>query len=182
MMCLPPLVLSLSLGTLLLLPCPAQSQEDTPEDSLAWTPFATQDTYFAGLDSLEVRVLVNDVVREVVDENRLRTKFELTLRGNAVPVAPSSWSIFSPRRETYVRLAVEGLWDSERNFVTFIVQTELVADIFFYRKGVLYRDMTPIWSTLKYGYAGSQLVRESIVGAVEEHAEDVANRYLSANR
>ena len=68
--------------------------------------FADEKTCFASLDSMEVRVGMNEAAEEILSKQRVKDKFELTLRRYGVAVSNSS--------TPYLSLSIEGFWNEEK--------------------------------------------------------------------
>ncbi len=135
--------------------------------------FADEKTCFSGLGSMAVSVVMNEDAKDILSEQRARDRFELTLRRYGVPL--SNWS------NPYLLLGIEVLWNEEKRIVAFIVKVSLEEPLIFYRNQKPYKRVIKPWEEMFYGYAGKDVAREGLLRYIEEHAERVANLYLSAN-
>ncbi len=135
--------------------------------------FADEKTCFSGLGSMAVRVAMNEAAEDILSKQRAKDKFELTLRRYSVPLADYS----SP----YLLLSIDALWNEEKIFATYVLGVELTQAIIFYRNNKPHKRLVPLWEHRSYGYAGKDVAREGFLRYIEEHAERVANLYLSAN-
>ena len=135
--------------------------------------FADDKTCFSGIDSVQVVVGMNEDAKDIFSEQRTKDKFELTLRRHGVPLSDLS--------NPYLLLSFEALWNEDKTLVAYIVELSLRQSLIFYRNNTPYRRVVSLWENLSYGYAGSKVVRQGALEAIEEKAERVANLYLSAN-
>lgn len=137
--------------------------------------FADDKTCFSGIDSIKVVVGMNEDAKDILSEQRAKDKFELMLRRYGVPLSDSS-------NPPYLLLInFEALWNKDKTLAVYIVELSLGQSLIFYRNNTPYRRVVRLWSNLSYGYAGSKVVRQGALEAIEEKAERVANLYLSAN-
>ena len=134
---------------------------------------ADEETCFSGLDSMEVKVVMNEGAKDVLSEQRAKDKFELTLRRYGVPL--SKWS------NPYLLLGIEALWNEEKRFVAFTINVSLKEPLIFYRNQKPYKRFIKSWEEIHYGYAGKDVARKAFLRYIEDNAERVANLYLSAN-
>ena len=63
---------------------------------------ADEKTYFSGLDSMEVHILMNAAAEDILSKQRAKDKFELTLRRHGVPLSDFS--------NPYIFLTVTKVW------------------------------------------------------------------------
>ena len=136
-------------------------------------PIADEETCFSGLDSMEVRVVINEDAKDILSEQRVEDKFELTLRRYGVPL--SKWS------NPYLSVSIDVVWNEDKTLTAYTVSTTLLEPLIFYRKEKPHKRFVKLWEQSSYGYAGKDVVRESLLRSIEEKAERVANLYLSAN-
>lgn len=131
---------------------------------------------FKDIDSVGVFVSMNEGALKVLSEQRVKDRFELTLRGYGVPVSETRSS------DLDLTLSVKALWDKEQLRSAYILYVAIYEPLIFYRGGKPYKRMAALWEDRSYGYAGSAVVKRAFLEAIEEKAERVANLYLSANR
>ena len=134
---------------------------------------ADEKTCFTGLDSIEVSVAMNEGAEDILSERRAKDKFELTLRRHDVPLSDVS--------EPYLSLSIDVIWNDANTIAIFHIQAALRERVLIYRNHKPYRRYVSVWKTASYGRVGKNSARESFLNTIEEHAERVANLYLSAN-
>ena len=156
---------------------------------------ATDATVFSGVDSLDVRIFLNENAREIISEQRVRDKFELILRGYGIPVSNlDSVSLFTKLLgfnlwgSRFISLSMEVAYNDMEvgysNVRMYVYTTQLRFDevVIFYRDGKPYRRSAVLWDGGgSYGYAGKQVIEDVLLDNIKERAERVANLYLSAN-
>lgn len=134
---------------------------------------ADEKTCFSGLNSMEVRVVMNEDAKDILSEQRAKDKFELTLRRYGVPL--SNWS------NPHLSLGIEALWNKQKTFAALTIYVSLLEPLIFYRDNKPHRYLVTLWEASSFGYAGQDVARENFLRYIEEKAERVANLYLSAN-
>ena len=113
---------------------------------------ATDATVFSGVDSLDVRIFLNENAREIISEQRVRDKFELILRGYGIPVSNlDSVSLFTKLLgfnlwgSRFISLSMEVAYNDMEvgysNVRMYVYTTQLRFDevVIFYRDGKPYR-------------------------------------------
>ncbi len=135
--------------------------------------FADEKMCFSGLSSLAVDVDINEPAKEILSKQRVKDKFELTLRRHGVPLTDFS--------NPYLIVDVDALWNDFNTIVTFHFQVTLAESLIFYRNDMPFQRVAGLWETGVFGRVGKDLARESFLNEIEEKAERVANLYLSAN-
>ena len=111
---------------------------------------------FLGIDSLEVQVWVDDDAKRVVDQYRIRQKFEVVLRKYRVPIVKES----SP----WLTLTMDSTWidlSSGASMCAFNIRVELEEVLSYYREGERYWKVVPIWSKGIIGVAGKNVAEEA---------------------
>ena len=155
---------------------------------------ATDATIFSGMDSVNVRIFLNEDAKEIISEQRVRDKFELTLRGYDIPVFSLDSASFFTRllgfdlwRPSLINFTMEvghiksGYGDNIRTYI-YTTRLEFQEEVIFYRDEKPYRERVVLWKGGGYlGYAGKLVIEEALLEVTEEYAEKVANLYLSAN-
>ena len=132
---------------------------------------ATADDALYKLDSINVQVFLNDAVKKVLSEDRVKNKFELILRQHNI--------VLDEKAPVWLEVAYEGLWDKNGVVLTYAPRMRLQQAVTIGRKGDLRRTIATVWQEGAYGYAGSQVVEEAILKDVEAKAESFANRFLN---
>ena len=136
-------------------------------------PIADEETCFSGLDSMEVRIVINEDAKDILSKQRVKDKFELTLRRYGVPLSDSS--------NPYIVLSVNVLWNEGKTIAIYYIAVDLIETLIFYRNNKPHRRIVTLWDSRRHGRVGKNLARESFLELIEEEAERVANLYLSAN-
>lgn len=134
---------------------------------------AEEKTCFSGLNSIEVRVGMNEDAKDILSEQRAKDKFELTLRRHGVPLSDFS----SP----FIFLNVEAVWNNDKIIAAYIISVSLVEPLIFSRNQKPYKRLIMLWEQSSYGLASKMIAKETFLESIEEKAERVANLYLSAN-
>ena len=134
---------------------------------------ADEKTCFSGLNSMEVRVVINEDAKDILSEQRAKDKFELTLRRHGVPLSDFS--------NPYILLGVEAVWNNDKIIAAYIISVSLIEPLIFYRNQKPYKRFVTLWEQSSYGLAGKTIAKETFLESIEEKAERVANLYLSAN-
>ena len=136
-------------------------------------PIADEETCFSGLDSMEVRIVINEDAKDILSEQRAKDKFELTLRRHGVPLSDSS--------NPYIVLSINVLWNERNTIAIHSIAVDLIETLIFYRNQKPYKRLVKLWSDGSYGMVGKTFAKEAYLELIEENAERVANLYLSAN-
>jgi len=131
---------------------------------------SADDALFS-LDSLRVQVFLNDAVKKVVSEDRIKNKIELILRQHNIPL--------DDKAPVTLIVAYEGLWNESQVVLTYSANLKLQQVVMIGRKGELRHGLATVWEQGAYGYAGSKIAEDSILKDTEAKAESFANRYLN---
>ena len=121
----------------------------------------TPDDALYKLDSVRIQVSLNDAVKKVVSEDRVRNKFELILRKHGVKIDENAF--------VSLYVSIEGLWSKDPLVVVG-------------RKGDLRQVVATLWERWSYGFAGSQVAEGAILESAESMGEEFANKYLAAQQ
>jgi hypothetical protein len=135
----------------------------------------TPDDALYRLDSVQVAVSLNDAVKKLVSEDRVKNKFELILRKHGVKI--------DDRATVILTLTIEGLWS--KSPVVFLVYTpriQLNQTVVVARNGDFRQAVATLWEKGSYGFAGSQVAEGAILESVESLGEEFANKYLAAQQ
>jgi hypothetical protein len=133
----------------------------------------TADDALYKLDSVNIQVSLNDAIKKMVSEDRVRNKFELILRKHGVKIDENA--------VVSVYIMIEGLWSKQP--VAFLVYTpriQLNQFVVVARNGDLRRVLATVWQKGSYGFAGSQVAEGAILESVQSMGEEFANKYLAA--
>ena len=134
---------------------------------------ADEKTCFSGLNSMDVRVAMNEDAKDILSEQRAKDKFELTLRRYGVPLSDFS--------NPYILLNVVAVWNDAKMIATFNISVSLREPLIFYRGQKPYKHFVTLWEQYNYGSAGKRVAKETFLELIEARAERVANLYFSAN-
>ena len=135
---------------------------------------------FAGIESVEVVVMVVEDATDVLSEQTARDKFELMLRKHGVPLSKEDSSSFCS--DLCLILSVSAGWDEKERFFFYILTASLHEPLVFYRNEKPHKRLVQLWEDVSYGVAGRKVARRVFIESIEEKAEQVANLYLSANQ
>jgi hypothetical protein len=138
---------------------------------LAAPMLTTIDEALYKLDSVAVRVFVNDAVKKVVTEDRLKNKFELILRKQNIRL--------DDKAQVWLDLNYEGFWDKDEITLYYSPQMRLRQVATIIRHGDFRRASVIVWQDAGLGFAGKKVVEEAILSDVEQRAEAFANKYLA---
>lgn len=145
---------------------------------------ADEKTCFSGLNSMAVHVEMNEDAKDILSEQRVKDKFELTLRRHGVPLSDFSnpYNLLSDfSTNPYIFLNVESVWNDAKTIAIFNISVSLREPLIFYRGQKPYKHFVTLWGQYNYGSAGKRVAKEAFLEFIEERAERVANLYLSAN-
>jgi len=135
--------------------------------------FVKEDQVLFGMDDVQVVYALSDAVKEVVSEDEVRAKFELTLRRNNVPINPKSVN--------FVTVHVNGLWGANNTILSDNIDVSVYEVQHLARGGQLHRAFVNVWSQGYYGLFSKSYANKALLDKVEQEAELFANDYLSAN-
>ena len=133
----------------------------------------TSDEVFYKMETVKVAVFLNDAVKKVVTEDRVKNKFELILRKHNIRLDDNA--------SVWLGVTIEGLWNKDEIILTYTPAMSLTEGFVVARNGDLRRVIATTWSEGKYGYAGKNVAESAIVSLVEEMAESFANRFLATS-
>jgi len=136
-------------------------------------PFA--DDTLTGIGSLSVSVQLNDAVKKVVSEDRIKNKFELVLRRHNVTLREKG-------EDAYLNLAIDGLWSEDGNRLTYTSEVRVSQGVAAPRRDGFRAMMGTVWREGSYGYAGKSTAEKAILDQLEEKAESFANKFLAAQQ
>jgi len=129
-----------------------------------------------GMKDVQVIYTLSDIVKKVVSEDEVKSKFELTLRRNNITISPNS--------SNQVVVNVAGFWGvppiSEA-----ILTHDISVDVCEYqtlRRGEqIHKAFISVWHRNFYGFVGRDNANKYLLENVEKQAEIFANDFLSAN-
>jgi hypothetical protein len=133
----------------------------------------TPDEALYKLDSVSIRVSLNEAIKKVVSEGRVRNKFELILRKHGVKIDENSF--------VSLYVSIGGLWSKDPvEFLVYTPRIQLVESVVVSRTGDLRYVPAALWEKGSYGFAGSHVAEGAILESVESLGEEFANKYLAA--
>lgn len=132
----------------------------------------TFDDALYKLETIRVEVFLNDEVKKVVSEDRVRNKFELILRKHGIKIDEKS--------PVSVNVSIDGLWNENSKFLVYTPRIELDQVVVVGRSGDFRKVIATLWKMGSYGFAGRQVVEGAILADVESLGEGFANKYLAA--
>ena len=139
----------------------------------AYAPRASESEALFNMKDVRVEVTLADRMKGVVTEDEIRTKFELALRRNGVPISTNS--------QSPVIIAIEGGPAEGTSFFYYSTQCVVFEDHTVFRGNALRLAKVRVWEEGYIGMAGTQKIQDGLFGAVVDLAERFANDYLSAN-
>jgi hypothetical protein len=138
------------------------------------SPYVRGDDALYKLDSIDVHVTVDDAVKRVVSEERVRDKFELVLRSHNIRLEEKS--------PAFLLVYCEGVWSQNAPLLTYTVSADLGQTVTIDRDGDLRHGLGTLWTCGSFGHAGSEVAEREILSSVDQMAERFANAFLKANR
>jgi len=135
------------------------------------------DQALFGMKDVKVTYIISEALKQVVSEDEVKAKFELTLRRNNIPINPDS--------PNTVTLTIDGfrgddLTTQDMFYYSFQLSVGEIQTIS--RAGELHKALIVVWSQGGfYGYAGKNKANEALLGNVEKDGEMFSNDFLSAN-
>jgi len=133
----------------------------------------SSDDTLKGVESFSVRVDVNNTVGRIVTKKRLKNKIELFLRNNGVKIDDNSSRIIS--------FTAQGIWNEQRTVMTLSYSVAFLDSVYSIRKGKLVRPQAVLWRDRSFGYAGKNVIEDSIIDTMQEKRESFANTWRSKN-
>ncbi len=136
---------------------------------------APEDRVLFGIKSIHPHYEVSASLTNILTEDEVKAKFELTLRRNNVPIDYKSGEV--------VRADVEALLFDNGTAVCY--ETSLMVDEsqLVFRNGECYRMSVRVWEKGgSFGTVGKNKASETIVNSIEKDAEIFANDFLSAKQ
>ena len=141
---------------------------------------ATDATIFSGMDKLRVIVFLNEDAKEMLSEQRVRDKFELVLRGYGIPVLSLDHIPFWASGVIYFDM--QAIYREDHKMGAYTIELSVFENVIFYRDGKPYEKRVILWDGGgSFGYAGRDKIKDALLSDIEQHAERVANLYLSVN-
>lgn len=135
----------------------------------------TPDDALYKLDAVQVGVSVDDAIKKLVSEERVRNKFELILRKDGIKI--------DQKAPVFLNLTVEGLWSKgTMAFLVYTPRIQLQEVVVVGRKGDMRQVVATLWERGSYGFAGRQVAEDAILKSVESLGEEFANKYLAAQQ
>lgn len=142
---------------------------------------AFEKTAFSGVETLVVEVHQARILDDIVPEDSLRTKAELTLRRSAVPV--SDKAIGGPWLEIYI-MAIEVKYEDGKGTggIACAAQAQLKDGVIVWRNGKSRYMTAIIWSDGLWVAAGPRnKMRDLLLRHITEVAEEVSDLYLATH-
>ena len=131
---------------------------------------ADLDEVFYGIKNFKTKIALNDTVKKVVSEDKLRNKFELILRRNGISIDPES--------PYFLIFSVRGFWDPDEIRLTYTCDLKLLEIVTLYRNNDLRRTAVYTWRTSRYGHAGKAVIEKAMLENIESYAEELSIKYL----
>lgn len=158
---------------------PAKLSEDTEEAitnamKIRFAPLVSDDQLLYKLDAVSVIIADEYATQEVVSDDSIRNRFEVTLRKYGIRVednAPAS-----------VMVSVGGVWvRPDLVVLSYECRSELHEIVTLKRKGDFRRSLATVWADDRGGVVGRSIAENAILQETEQMAEKFANDYLKAN-
>ena len=143
---------------------------DFAEKYFAAPMVASYDEVFYGIESFKIAIALDDVVKKVISEDRVKNKLELALRRNGISVDPDS--------DYNLNYTVSGLWNKDGIVLSYSYNLSVMETITFARNGDLRRYPVDVWQRSGTGYAGKNLAEKAMLDGVDEAGDDFSIRFL----
>lgn len=129
------------------------------------------DAVLYTIPAFKVGVYVDDRIKDTVSDERVRNKFELTLRKSHINI--DSTAVVD------LWVVVDAKWDDNKTFAIYTVQLKASDRAMLERNGDMRDAKVTFYHQYFYGYAGKTKVAENVLDAVDQLAEEFANKYLA---
>lgn len=134
-----------------------------------------EDQVLFGMKDVRTYCTVDPRLQDLMSDDELKAKFELTLRRNNVPLNPNSQNAVHFRINGFTDPSIKGLVVFSTECSVFEVQP-------FYRDGEWRKTLLEMWSKGNgYGTVGKDKANETWAKEAERQAEVFANDFLTAN-
>ena len=128
-----------------------------------------------GIEAFRVSVYLDDAMKEVVSEYRVKNKFELFLRSHGIKIQDEAVEL--------LEFKAEGAWsDESKTYMATSYTIDVSEPYIFYRDPKWKQVYAVPWKIGTFGAAGKDKVEEQVLGNVETKAEAFVNAYLAANQ
>lgn len=138
--------------------------------------FVKRDQVLFGMKDVNIQYTLGDDIKRVVSEDEVKSKFELTLRRNNVPLNPKSINT--------VWVTVDGFF-GDATATQLILTHSISVDVSEIRTLIRFREMHKatiiVWHQNFFGMVGKANANKGLLDSVEKQAELFANDFLSAN-
>lgn len=135
------------------------------------------DQALFGMKDVKVKYMIDEALKQVVSEDEVKAKFELTLRRNNIPISPDS-----PNTVTLVINGFRGNDLATQDLFTYSFHLSVWELQTISRAGELHNAVVGVWNSGDfYGYAGKNKANEALLRNVEKDGEMFSNDFLSAN-
>jgi len=137
--------------------------------------YAGADEVLFKMKDVRINYELDDAIKQVVGEDEVKAKFELTLRRNNVPINANSSNV--------ILVSLGGFFDSTtQNLLCYSLNCGVPEGQVIFRGGEFRTAILTIWRRGdSYGTVGRSKANEALLNEVEKEAEIFANDFLSAN-
>ena len=148
-------------------------------DNASWVD---QNEKLFGMTNVQVKCFLDDAAKQLISEDEVQSKFELTLRRNNVPINPKSQNtVFVSIEGTRLDLPQEVTGPTTGYFFVYNVNVGVDSVQTVFRGGQFHRTTVTVWEKQDLGYAGSRVANGALLDSVEKEGELFASDFLSAN-
>ncbi len=137
--------------------------------------YVTMEQVLFKMKDVRTVCTLDNATRQVLSDDEVKAKFELTLRRNNVPISPNSANV--------IHLSVCGFFDTANQallcyFITCNIDEQQVV----LRGGECHQATVRIWMKGdSYGTVGRSKANEALLNEIEKRAEIFANDFLTSN-
>jgi hypothetical protein len=136
--------------------------------------FVGKDKVLFRMTNIAVQCFLNDDIKKYVSEDEVRSKFELTLRRNNVPIDSSSPNVVS--------VSLDGFFTDQTQLLSYMTGCRVFEIQWVSRGEEWHKALVTVWQKAEsYGNVGRNRANAVLLGDVERFAELFANDFLSAN-
>lgn len=136
-------------------------------------PFIADGDTLRQLGPVSVHFFISEKLKGVVQESVLKQNFELRLRSFGVVVNDTA--------PVWVTIEIDGLWLDEKITFSYSYRVKVLERVLVIRSDFFAHHNAPIWSHGGNAYAGTSVLKNSIIESVAGLADAFSNKYLAGN-
>jgi hypothetical protein len=133
----------------------------------------TSEGTLKGIEPVSIQVRGNEAAYKILSKEKMLDIFELSLRGNGIRISKeSSFVVFCD---------LEVVWDDDNIRATFTIRTYVTTAVgFFVPSGEIRATSAVIDGRGKFGFAGSNVVADTLADGLKAEGDAIALRLLRA--